>query len=67
MIKNDENYFTSAIKQNYYRYNKSIGKCNDRIIYCTHEYSKCPSKNIRLTNKMTGKVLTDYTNEAKDY
>jgi len=27
------------------------GKYNDRIIYYTHECSKCPSKNICLTNK----------------
>ena len=27
---------------------------------------KCTSKNICLTNKMTGKVLTDYTSQAKE-
>ncbi|AWX32879.1 hypothetical protein [Methanosphaera sp. BMS] len=42
------------------------GKCNDRIIYYTHKCSKCPSKNICLTNKLTGKVLTDYTSQAKE-
>lgn len=42
------------------------GKYNDRIIYYTHECSKCPSKNICLTNKMTGKIITDYTSEPKE-
>ena len=27
---------------------------------------KCTSKNICLTNKITGKVLTDYTSQAKE-
>ena len=42
------------------------GKYNDRIIYYTRECRNCPSKNICLTNKMTGKILTDYTSEAKE-
>ena len=42
------------------------GKYNDRIIYYTHECSKCLPKNICLTNKMTGKIITDYTSEPKE-
>ena len=41
------------------------GKYNDRIIYYTHECSKCPSRKICLTDKMTGKIITDYTSDAK--
>lgn len=42
------------------------GKYNDRIIYYTSECRNCPSKNKCLTNKMTGKVITDYTSESKE-
>ena len=41
------------------------GKYNDRIIYYTSECSKCPSRTICLTDKMTGKIITDYTSDAK--
>ena len=42
------------------------GKYNDRIIYYTSECKNCPSRDICLTNKMTGKVITDYTSDAKE-
>ena len=67
MIKDEENhcYICSENKelpvQQVYP-----GKYNDRIIYYTRECRNCPSKNICLTNKMTGKILTDYTSEAKE-
>ena len=41
------------------------GIYNDRIIFYTNECSNCPSKSICLTKKMTGKVITEYTSEAK--
>lgn len=67
MIKDEENYCYICPE------NKELpvqqvypGKYKDRIIFYTSECSRCPSKKICLTNKMTGKVLTDYTSEAKE-
>jgi len=67
MIHDEENYCYICpenkilpVKQVY------PGKYNDRIIYYSHECSKCQSKDICLTNKMTGKIITDYTNNAKE-
>jgi len=41
-------------------------KYTDRIIFYTNECSKCSSKQICLTNRMTGKVITPYTSDAKE-
>ena len=42
------------------------GKYNDKIIYYTRESKNCPSRDICLTNKITGKIITDYTSDAKE-
>ena len=67
MIKDEENYAYICpenkilpLKQVYPR------KYTDRIVFYTKECSKYPSKKICLTNKMTGKVITDYTSDAKE-
>lgn len=67
MIKDKENYcYICPENQKLPVQQVYPGKYNDRIIYYTSQCSKCPSKNICLTNKMTGKVITDYTSDAKE-
>ncbi|MBQ6218633.1 MAG: transposase [Methanosphaera sp.] len=67
MIKDEENYYYICPENKVLPVQQVYpGKYNDKIIYYTHECSKCPSKNICLTNKITGKVLTDYTSQAKE-
>ncbi|AWX33484.1 hypothetical protein AW729_10450 [Methanosphaera sp. BMS] len=67
MIKDEENYCYICPENKILPVQQVYpGKYNDRIIYYTSECSKCPSKDICLTNKMTGKVITDYTSEAKE-
>ena len=57
---------TYVLKTKNYQYNKSTQEYNDRIIYYSSACSKCPSRDICLTNKMTGKIITDYTSDAKE-
>ena len=67
MIKDEENYCYICPENQILPVQQVYpGKYNDRIIYYTSACSKCPSKNKCLTDKMTGKVLTDYTSEAKE-
>lgn len=66
MIKDEENYCYICPENQILPVQQVYpGKYNDRIVYYTSACSKCPSKKICLTNKMTGKVITDYTSEAK--
>ena len=66
MIKDEENYCYICPENQILPVQQVYpGKYKDRIIYYTSACSKCPSKKICLTNKMTGKVITDYTSEAK--